>query len=253
MSKRAGRIAGLGLAGLAFVGALLWFLFDDRDSHGPLIKGKPVAYWTRHLLHGSKIAPDAISTLAAEKSVAIPALVQQLSLPDSAARGFPKNLWRRLPAMLRKWVPEPITPAEFRAASAFALDMIYRDEILLTHTRVPSLAEAEMMLPGLARALQDRDMNVRRFATRALGNLGAVSTQAIDSCEAALKDPDSSVREEAIRALGRLARSDEKAVPRLKSALTDSRPEVRKEAAEQLERLGIAPPRDEASNATESK
>jgi len=65
-------VAGLGVAGLAVAGALLWLLLNDADSQGPLIKGKPVAYWTRQFRPFPEDL-DAISALAAEKSLAIPA------------------------------------------------------------------------------------------------------------------------------------------------------------------------------------
>lgn len=244
-SKRAARIASLGVAGLAVVGALLWFLLNDPESQGPLIQGKPVAYWTRQLNSLEQVDRNVIITFANEKSVAIPALVRQLSFPDSAAKDLAKSLWRRLPPMLRERVSEPITGAELRAGAAFALVLVYQEEFV--PTQAPSLSEAQIMLPALTSALRDRDANVRILATEALANLGAISEQAIESCDVALRDAHWSVRLTAVNALGRLAKGDERAIPPLKSALSDSRPEVRKRAAEELEDLGITPPPDDAS------
>jgi hypothetical protein len=99
-TKRATRIAGIAVVVVAAVGALLWFLLDDPASRGPLIRGKPVTYWTRQLSPVPR-NPEVITYLANERSVAIPALVQQLSLPDVATKDFTKKLWRRLPAPLR--------------------------------------------------------------------------------------------------------------------------------------------------------
>jgi len=248
-SKRAARIAGLGVAVLAVAG-VLWLLLHDPDSQGPLIKGKPVAYWTRQLRTGH-MDPDVIITLANEKSVAIPALVRQLSLPDSAAKDFTKRLWRRLPPMLRDRVSEPTTRADRREGAAFALAVIYQNEFL--GTAAPALAEAQMMLPALTRALQDRDVYVRLCAANALGNLGVISAPAIESCDVALKDTNWWVRANAAMALGRLAKSNAQAIPRLKSALADSHPKVGKQAVTELERLGMPPQQDDASSTIEAK
>ena len=249
-TKRLARIAGLGVLALAVAGGVLWFLLDDAESRGPLIQGKPVAYWTRQL-RVAVVDPDVISTLASDKAVAVPALLRQLSLPDSRAKEVAKGLWRRLPPMLRARVPEPTTRAELRARAAFVLIVIFHNEFF--EPAAPTLAEAQMMLPALTRALQDRDVNVRLFATVALGNLGVISAPAIESCDIALKDPNWGVRANAVHALGRLAKSDERAIPYLKSALTDSHLGVSKQAAEQLKLLGIAPPRDDAPSATEAE
>lgn len=245
-TKRLARIAGLGVATLVAAGALLWLLLSD--SHGPLINGKPVAYWTRQL---SLVQMDqrAINALAGEKAVAIPALVKQLSLPDLAVKDFAKRLWRGLPSALQDLVPEPTTRAELRAGAAFGLVSICEDAI---HPTRLSLSEAQMILPALTNALRDRDVTVRDFATDALGKLEVISSQAIEACEVPLKDPYWMVRCAAVHSLGRLGRSDERAIPCLKSALSDSRPLVREHAATFLELLG-PPLRNDASSATESK
>jgi len=239
---------------LAVVGAVLWFLLDDPAARGPLIKGKPVAYWTRQLLHPVPPYPDAMSTLANEKSVAIPALVHQLSLPDVAAKDFAKKLWLWLPGPLQARVPAPITRAELRAGAVLALAMIYEPLTIHTHAPSrPSLSEAQIMLPALTKALQDREAVVRIFAAGALGSLAVISTQAIDSCDAALKDPNWNVRANAVSSLGRLALTDEQAIPRLKSALSDSDAQVRKTATDALKGLGKVPQQKDASSATEVK
>jgi HEAT repeat protein len=241
------KIAGLGVAALVIAGALLWMLLMDPYARGPAIKGKPLAFWTRQLRAG-QMNRDVIRALATERGVAVPALVKQLSLPDSAASDYAKRLWRRLPPTVQNKVPTPTTRGELRAGAAFALVMIYENDFL--ETAAPTLSEAQMMLPALTKALQDQNVNVRLNAAIALRSLAVISAQAIESCDAALKDPHWSVRANAVNALGRLGKSDERAIPSLKSALADSRPEIRKLAAIQLERLGIPPRRDDASGAT---
>ena len=254
---------------LAAAGALLWVLLSE--PRGPLISGKPVAYWTRQLraghmdpvviavqgnsasywtrrLHAGHMDPDVIGALASDKAVAVPALVRQLSLPDSRVKDAVKRLWRRLPAPLRARIPEPTTRGELRAGAAFALVMIWQNEFLPRSE--PSLSEAQIMLPSLTKGLQDRNLWVRLNVAIALGHLGVISVQAIESCEVAMKDTDWSVRGNAVVSLGQLATTDARAIPHIKLALSDSHPGVRRRAAEQLR---IAPSRDDASIATEAK
>ena len=245
-TKRLARIAGLGVAGLAIAGAL-WFLLGDPESRGPLLHGKPVTYWTQRTAQRD---PAAISVLAGDKAVAIPALVRQLSLRDSRVKDAAKGLWRRLPPMLRAGVPEPTTPWELRREAAFALVMIYQNDF--AQTAAPTLSEARLILPALTRALQDTD-GVRLNASVVLGHLGVISAQAIEACEAARRDTHWLVRAHAVDSLGRLAKSDERAIPHLKAALSDSHTSVRRRATNALERLGITPPQDDASSATEAK
>ena len=234
----------------AVVCALLWLLLDDPESRGPLIQGKPASYWTRRL-RADQVDPEVINAVASEKSVAIPALVQQLSLPDSTVKDFAKRLWLRLPAALRNRVPEPTTRAELRGGAAHALVVVCRRRSIARTG--PTLSEAQLMLPALNRALQDRDARVRSFVTVALGYLGVISAQAIDACDVALKDQHWWVRANAVHSLGRLAKSDERAIRRLRSALADSHPQVHDLAAQRLELLGKASPRDDASSATEAE
>jgi hypothetical protein len=87
-TKRLARIAGIGVGVLAVAGALLWVLLSE--PRGPLIKGKPVAYWSGQLRF-VKSDSGVLSLLANEKGAAIPALVRQLSLPDSAVKDFPNT------------------------------------------------------------------------------------------------------------------------------------------------------------------
>jgi hypothetical protein len=246
-TKQLARITGLGVVLVPIVGALLWVWLSKSDASGPLINGKPATFWTRQLTPFPK-DPEVITSLANERSLAIPTLVQQLSLPDVAVNDFAKKLWRRLPAALQARVPEPITRAELRAGAAFALARLYERGFI--GPTAATLSEAKIIFPELAKALHDRDLTVRVFATRALGKLDVISAKAIDACAVALKDPIWMIRSAAVDSLGRLASSDERAIRLLTAALSDSHPQVRKEAADLLELRGIQFQRDDALSVT---
>jgi HEAT repeat protein len=93
---------------------------------------------------------------------------------------------------------------------------------------------SEGAIPGLLRAIQDKDYEVRGRATEALGKLGAEA--AIPGLLRALEDEDSYVRRIAVEALGNLG--SEVAIPGLLRALKDEDSFVFWEAAEALGKLG---------------
>jgi hypothetical protein len=105
--------------------SLMWFLLKDPHVPGPLIKGKPVTFWTRQL-RVATFDVDVIGSPVTEKDVALPALVRQLSLHDSLVRDSVKGLWRQLPAGLRGRFREPMTSAELRAGAATARCAVVR-------------------------------------------------------------------------------------------------------------------------------
>ncbi|CCI30625.1 Similar to tr/Q8YVS1/Q8YVS1 (fragment) [Microcystis sp. T1-4] len=93
---------------------------------------------------------------------------------------------------------------------------------------------SEAAIPGLLKALEDSNEDVRSNAAEALGKIG--SETAIPGLLKALKDSDWDVCEEAAEALGKIG--SETAIPGLLKALKDSYFSVRWKAAAALGKIG---------------
>ena len=91
---------------------------------------------------------------------------------------------------------------------------------------------------ALAKALEDPDEGVRRWAARSLGRFRAVA--AVPALTKALEDADKGVRREAAVALFKMGPEAAIAVPMLKKALADPAPNVRYWAQLSLDKLGVA-------------
>jgi HEAT repeat protein len=93
---------------------------------------------------------------------------------------------------------------------------------------------SETAIPGLLKALEDSDWYVRRNAAFALAKIG--SETAIPELLKALEDSNKYVREKAVEALGKIG--SETAIPGLLKALEDYDKDVRRKAAEALGNIG---------------
>lgn len=99
--------------------------------------------------------------------------------------------------------------------------------------------KAAFAVLGLARLLDDPDLNVRLAATKALENLGTLSADAVPALSESLNQGDVEGRVEAMYALQAIgAKYGKVAVPNLITALIHADPRVRKTAAETLGRFG---------------
>jgi HEAT repeat protein/S1-C subfamily serine protease len=95
--------------------------------------------------------------------------------------------------------------------------------------------------------LADSNVDLRKYAVRAIGKMGPDGQPAASKLGAALKDRDPRVRESAARALAMLgAASRDTSFPALAGALQDSEHEVRAAAIEALAVPGMATPPDVA-------
>lgn len=94
-------------------------------------------------------------------------------------------------------------------------------------------------VPGLIRALADRDANVRKAAAGALGKIGPAAQEAVPALKLTLKsDRHPKVRAEAAEALLRIGKAALAATPEMVAALGDEDPNVRKMLVVALHRLG---------------
>jgi len=92
-------------------------------------------------------------------------------------------------------------------------------------------------IPGLIKALSSKSRNRRRYATRALRQIGQDASEAIPALAKMLDDSDDNTREYAVEALGNMTQQVDKVMPILKKARKDNDKDVRKEAKRAIEKL----------------
>ncbi|MEG4975099.1 HEAT repeat domain-containing protein [Microcoleus sp. K4-B3] len=93
----------------------------------------------------------------------------------------------------------------------------------------------EPAIPALMKALQDKNLPVRRSAAQVLAKIGP---PAIPDLAQALNNPNADVRSSAAYALGGIGAEAQTALPQLVFLLQDSNPDVRSSAAEALGGIG---------------
>jgi len=178
-----------------------------------------------------RTCPVALGNLGPAAGPAVPALLELLEDKDATVRvNAAVALWKinrheRAIAALAEMIRSGPTPAAYRATGALG--------------RLG--AEPDTVAPPLVEAFHHADRDVRRSASRALGQLGPA---AIGALKRPLADPDPEVRRSAVEALGWIG---PKAVPDLIAALKNEAPEARRAAARALGRLGGAAKAAEAA------
>ena len=93
-------------------------------------------------------------------------------------------------------------------------------------------------IPALVKALKDSDANVRSIAAYVLGKIGAKAKTALPQLVPLLTDSNAKVRSSAASALGGIGAEAQTAVPQLVPLLTDSNANVRSNAASALGGIG---------------
>jgi HEAT repeat protein/energy-coupling factor transporter ATP-binding protein EcfA2 len=120
----------------------------------------------------------------------------------------------------------------------FQQQTVHLVEALLVPSRLKvellEVGRSEFSIPGLLKAIEDSNSDVRSSAAEALGKLG--SEAAIPALLKAIEHSDSDVRRRAADALGQLG--SEAAIPGLLKAIEHSDSDVRMSAAEALGKLG---------------
>jgi HEAT repeat protein len=140
---------------------------------------------------------------------------------------------RELDAAIEKLgkIGEPAIPALMKALQDKNLQVRRSAADVLIHIGRPAI-------PALAKALKNSDANVRRSAALALRRIGAEAKTAVPLLVPLLKDSDAKVRSYASSALGRMGAEAKTALPDLVPLLKDSDANVRSSAASALESMG---------------
>jgi HEAT repeat protein len=97
---------------------------------------------------------------------------------------------------------------------------------------------AKPAVPALARAMKDKNKEVRESAAFALGNIRADPGTSVLALMEGLKDKDPSVRKRSAESLGGFGRDAQPAVPALVEALGDQDDDVQRQAAEAIGQIG---------------
>ena len=79
-----------------------------------------------------------------------------------------------------------------------------RERVIAARTLPQRTGDADLVVPALVEALQDREGDVRRSAALGLGSFGDRAKDAVPALQAAQRDRDARVREAAAVALSRI-------------------------------------------------
>jgi len=140
---------------------------------------------------------------------------------------------RELDAAIKKLgkIGEPAIPALMKA--------LQDKNLLVRRSAAEALKQiGRPAIPALAKALKNSDANVRTMAAGALGSIGAEAKTALPQLVPLLQDSDADVRSNAAEALGGIGAEAKTALPQLVPLLKDSDADVRSNAAEALGRIG---------------
>ena len=204
---------------------ILYLGCADRDN----VNGRPVEAWAvevRDARPSVRVeAAIALAEGAQHSDRAAEFLLTALEDPRAAdvhdilARGLgPRNMTRA--AMVSRVMRQATdTHPEVRRSAV---------------TTLATLPASPVIVALLARAVADRDHEVRMAAVERLGRFGSPARAAGPALAAATRDPITSVRLVATQALGTVDVSADLAVPALVAALVDRDDEVRAAAADAL-------------------
>lgn len=167
----------------------------------------------------------------------VPALGTTLTDPDSKVRlqavdtteSFGKNAVTLAPVLVRNLED---SNSFVRWATARTLGKI-------------APAQAESAVPGIARLLQDNDLDLRLASATALGLYGPAAKGAIPEIVCATRGTDVVQRVAALKTLANIGTDSKVALPDIIAALKDPEARVRQTAAEVLEQFGTLAPQAE--------
>jgi HEAT repeat protein len=238
----------------AVLGAIAWLLCASSPPD-PIYEGRPLSSWLRQRSPPTIISKNgrvfwiAYTNIATAKTVvpafaaaantnswivsrgplrqsfpnldsnAIPRLARALATRDWLLLKPYNNIWPRLPAALRKHLPEPV-PAHFIRQRA--AELLWR---------VPG--DLTPALPALVRALEtDEDGTVRNSALQALAWMSERDPKLVTNLlQAMAANSDATIRREAKEALEQIPAKPELLVPVFIRWLKDPQVDFRREAA----------------------
>lgn len=239
---------GLAVAVLAVTGQIIRSRWLPPE---PVYQGKPLSDWLPRAIMensgGIHYNHDHYrDALAAAGSRAVPFILAKLRKNDSPLADRYRKLWPRLPALLKRFFPQPRPPDYFAQDAAAAL-------MCLGTEAIPELVEAvddsnpavrqaaEQALCGFAggalsdrdaarvfgQAIEDGDPGVRLFAAFALSRIGPAASNSVPALIKALSSSQTArepgkvffVHEAAASALAAIGRPAAPAIPVLTSLL----------------------------------
>ena len=133
-----------------------------------------------------------------------------------------------------------IRQKEAKPSTARLIPLLLDNDLETRDTAFKSLKElgANVAVPALIQALQDKDWQVQATAAYTLGRLGSEARSAIPALSQAIKVNNADIRFVAVQALGEIG--SEAVVPALIEALQDKDENVRVSAVEALNKIGTA-------------
>jgi hypothetical protein len=265
-SRRSIRIVSLTAAVL--ICGCLAYVVSNRWTHEATFQGRSASYWLREIVRpqtigsqvvrprfvGSQIlfpqsvgtqfgssnwfwgpAPAQISEAFNQMGTnAEPALVAAIKAREDPLTGAFRRIYPRLPAAIRKLLPQPYDPLELRAAALFVsrgpvrihliptlLPLLKKPDSALRLAVLSLVVQADAgQIPFLLLASDDPDAKVRREVLRCLSQSG----HSVNSAEPAVlkfcSDSDLDVRQDAAWALWKITGQTNTAVPVLENVLS---------------------------------
>ena len=105
--------------------------------------------------------------------------------------------------------------------------------------RTLPISEANIAVPKLIKALEDKNKNIQRDAAATLANIGPGAKAAVPALIKALGYNDKIVSKHALIALGRIGPDAKSAIPALIYAIEDNEPNIRRYAAYALRNINV--------------
>jgi hypothetical protein len=182
--KKKSRILLVALVVVVMIG-LAWVLVPSGPAD-QVYEGHPVSYWLRNGRSGTAISVASLPFIAGYANVrldsnAVPFLAKALQRRDGSMQFVYANVWARMPAGLRKYLPTPVAAAKVRVNAEALLDQME--------------GEARDAIPALILTLRgDEDEHVRAYAAIALREIGPDDQRVRDALFEAMQDHDVEVR-----------------------------------------------------------
>jgi len=182
-----------------------------------------VSFWVYSLREPFIASGDALLVLQNFGTNAMPILSKAIEQQDGPARKFYQRMWPKAPEWVQRRLPRPVYAEAVRQNAVLMLYMMGTN--------------ARPAIPALIAVLNDRNPEIRRLSTDALGHIHQEPAVAVPAIMRLVSDADNNVRESAVFALGMFDGEAKVAVPNLLELLSNRNPEMRMLAADALDRI----------------
>ena len=228
--KRRWRVILIAAAGaIGLLAALVrWFPKE------PVYQGKPISFWIQELgrtqpmriWESDRPAKEAVRTLGTN---AVPYLAKAMRRRSTSGEWY-RQLWPKLPGIIRDRLPHPVYPGAVRREAATMLA-----ELIGRHRA----AGTDQVVSALIDAVRDPQSDLRIIAIGVLGTLAAQykNQTALAALIDALDSPEPSVRYHAANQLCSTGPEAGAALPLLTKCMSDTNTGVRVNAAMAVYRI----------------